>query len=444
MDKTLHWDNTSPPIPLPFPFPLPFPPVFHTFRQPASRAHHSFSPVHAPWNSILPPSFGVAAAALSNFWSSRREALLLPGCRPPSVIDRDQMRRCFTDRTTHGAAECDPSTTTPDVDSSDQRPAAAPTFMTSSPTTSAASDCPVTASAASDYFRQVFALQLTALHHAAATAATCGSMGASRPDTVHFNPFPADKPFDVDVINPVTAATAGDNAVSDDYIGRGGGGMEDFNGGSPVAMSATDGTSMTSFQGVRFNCGSSVDSQHSCPGQRKKLTDRKSLKVTGARHHESVEPYDDTAEMIDIKSTTTASGGYKCPYCAKLYSRKYGLKIHIRTHTGFKPLQCRICQRPFGDPSNLNKHVRLHAAAAATSVVGVRGNGTAAALQAIRESPYRCRYCGKVLVRRRDLERHIRSRHPGVLDSDAVDVSVNEDFGQRRPGASDGVVKRAG
>ncbi|KAF0299514.1 PR domain zinc finger protein 13 [Amphibalanus amphitrite] len=85
-----------------------------------------------------------------------------------------------------------------------------------------------------------------------------------------------------------------------------------------------------------------------------------------------------------------SSKGHVCLYCGKLYSRKYGLKIHIRTHTGYKPLCCRICARPFGDPSNLNKHVRLHA------------DG---------ETPYRCEICGKVLVRRRDLERHMRSRH---------------------------------
>uniref|UniRef100_A0A0P4WJL2 C2H2-type domain-containing protein n=1 Tax=Scylla olivacea TaxID=85551 RepID=A0A0P4WJL2_SCYOL len=109
----------------------------------------------------------------------------------------------------------------------------------------------------------------------------------------------------------------------------------------------------------------------------------------------SVAAVDPCAEMETLVSNLGRSRrGHLCLYCGKVYSRKYGLKIHIRTHTGYKPLKCRVCLRPFGDPSNLNKHVRLHAQG---------------------ETPYRCDHCGKVLVRRRDLDRHVRSRHPQAV-----------------------------
>ncbi|KAL0266847.1 UNVERIFIED_CONTAM: hypothetical protein PYX00_009284 [Menopon gallinae] len=102
--------------------------------------------------------------------------------------------------------------------------------------------------------------------------------------------------------------------------------------------------------------------------------------------------YDDHASRVEtlVSNLGKSEQGHRCIYCGKVYSRKYGLKIHVRTHTGYKPLKCKYCARPFGDPSNLNKHVRLHAQG---------------------PTPYKCQFCEKLLVRRRDLERHIKSRH---------------------------------
>ncbi|KAE9537457.1 hypothetical protein AGLY_006480 [Aphis glycines] len=111
------------------------------------------------------------------------------------------------------------------------------------------------------------------------------------------------------------------------------------------------------------------------------------------------------AEMETIVSNLGHSDqGHLCIYCGKVYSRKYGLKIHIRTHTGFKPLKCKYCYRPFGDPSNLNKHVRLHAEG---------------------DTPYKCDCCGKILVRKRDLDRHMKSRHSQVLQKNVYKMHVS-------------------
>lgn len=104
-----------------------------------------------------------------------------------------------------------------------------------------------------------------------------------------------------------------------------------------------------------------------------------------------------------VSNMGTSKQGHICIYCGKLYSRKYGLKIHIRTHTGFKPLKCKYCLRPFGDPSNLNKHIRLHVQ---------------------EKSLYKCHLCSKILVRRRDLLRHMNIKH-NIIESTNSDTRSN-------------------
>ncbi|XP_017840150.1 zinc finger protein ZFMSA12A [Drosophila busckii] len=122
----------------------------------------------------------------------------------------------------------------------------------------------------------------------------------------------------------------------------------------------------------------------------------------------STHPMNAAAQIEAIVSNMGASKqGHLCIYCGKVYSRKYGLKIHIRTHTGFKPLKCKFCLRPFGDPSNLNKHVRLHLQAQ------TGGSDMHIDVDGESETTYQCRLCHKTLARRRDLQRHMETRHGG-------------------------------
>lgn len=80
---------------------------------------------------------------------------------------------------------------------------------------------------------------------------------------------------------------------------------------------------------------------------------------------------------------------------------------------GFKPLKCRHCFRAFGDPSNLNKHIRLH----------VQHNDHPETTNSA--SAYKCHICSKVLLKRRDLQRHMQLKHNGPLTNSSVS-SVDE------------------
>lgn len=86
--------------------------------------------------------------------------------------------------------------------------------------------------------------------------------------------------------------------------------------------------------------------------------------------------------------------GFTCEYCGKVYCRKYVLKIHMRTHTGFKPLRCKVCDKSFSDPSNMKKHVKLHET---------------------EDTVHKCRHCGRNFVRYRGLLNHIKSKHSELV-----------------------------
>lgn len=127
----------------------------------------------------------------------------------------------------------------------------------------------------------------------------------------------------------------------------------------------------------------------------KEMTSRANTLASLSRYqnlHQLTLPY---GIPSSTQSRSRVTQGFTCDFCGKVYCRKYVLKIHMRTHTGFKPLKCKFCDKSFSDPSNMKKHVKLHET---------------------ENTVHKCKHCGRNFVRYRGLLNHIKSKHTERLN----------------------------
>ncbi|XP_058065121.1 zinc finger protein 791-like, partial [Anopheles bellator] len=67
-----------------------------------------------------------------------------------------------------------------------------------------------------------------------------------------------------------------------------------------------------------------------------------------------------TASKLYIHKRIHYKDRYQCPHCPRKFAIQYLFKEHIRTHTGEKPLTCKVCSKTFHAAGSLRTHMLIH------------------------------------------------------------------------------------
>lgn len=111
---------------------------------------------------------------------------------------------------------------------------------------------------------------------------------------------------------------------------------------------------------------------------------------------------------------------FECNDCGKQFPLKERLKLHVRTHTGFKPYKCAECDKSFARGGQLAQHRRTHSHVKAFHCTLCPGTFTCAANLALHmkrhnnQKDHKCGICGREFIRRDALKKHLECLHRDV------------------------------
>ena len=112
------------------------------------------------------------------------------------------------------------------------------------------------------------------------------------------------------------------------------------------------------------------------------------MKDTGENNESGKEGDDSVSGLQDIpnerKNLLKSGDGYKCSVCERVFSERFRLNIHLKSHTEEKPFKCQTCPKAFAQKYKLIYHERTHSG----------------------EKPYECKKCGKSFAHMEGYRQH--------------------------------------
>lgn len=103
------------------------------------------------------------------------------------------------------------------------------------------------------------------------------------------------------------------------------------------------------------------------------------------------------AQPIEVAKLQRTKREHICPYCAKIFTKKFNFESHLATHGGSQRLECPHCDKTYVRDCDLTRHIRLHHVNSTVTCGGVLPDG-------------RKWGCGTNFARLDILRRHHKSR----------------------------------